>query len=1130
MRGQVATGTVLAGFRVESLIGEGANGSVYLAERIGDGRRVALKLLEPELARDERFRRRFLRESQLAATLDHPHIVSTLASGEQDGHLYLVMAYVEGSDLRQVLRSEGRLGPERALDLIEQVAEALDAAHSAGLVHRDVKPANILVSTADGEQAYVCDFGLARHVSSVSSLTSDRSFVGTIDYVSPEQIEGGPIDGRADVYSLGCVLYECLAGERPFDRETELSVLFAHLNEPPAPLSDFRPELPGAIDAVFSTALAKLPDHRFATCGELVEAVRAALAGKTVPARNARRRRRVLACVAVVVAAAAAAGGVLATRGGNAPRSRATLNKSHVIQLKTNTLNLLDARTRRAVSSITLGRSASVGLGVDDIEFTGHSAWIDFSGWDRLERVDLASRKVDLIAHIPWGAGGATTPIGITSGSVWVAQCFGPRVLRIDGRTGKVTGRFTNVGQGCGGVVAAGGSVWVGRDAGVVELNERTGRLLRRIAFPAPVTRIVYADGAVWATSGSDGYVAKIDPSGGGVVTARLHGWLADLRVGGGSAWVSFQPAGQVFRLGESDLSVVATYGGVSNPNALSYGGGGLWISNPDTSTLSFLDPTTGRRTIFPLSLSPEVAVYHQGLLWTSGNPPPPPLPTITGQDLRISSPQVSTDADPSTGTYPADAQMFYETCANLLRYPDSAGPDGARLVPEIAAAMPTLSRDGRTYTFRIRNGFRFSPPSNQAVRAETFRHTIERALSPELKNPPGARFASDIVGEPAFRAGRAAHISGIRVGGSTLSITLLRPAGDFLERLSLYYFCPVPLTEKVVPSGLTGPVPTAGPYYQASVVDQYMVLLRNPNYHGDRPHRSARIVYGYVTPTSQGVTLADEGKVDLLPADFDTYSLLVPGGQLDRRFGPTSAAARHGSQRYFHDPVASVDLVVFNTARPLFHDVRLRRAVSKALDRQALAAALQDDAVDQLLPGSAPTGLRPLAVAPLPQQQHAVLYAACGTGKTNLPALIRSELARLRVAVSIESIDGCPQLYTEAARHADFLLAKLAQSPLRDGGDIVGLATSEGWYGSVLGPGPWTGRPFRRHLDAARALRGAARETTYRHLAAELMRAVPFVVFGRSVQPEFVSPKLGCLTFQAHYHFLDLGLLCKKG
>ena len=319
MRTDFITGSVVADFRIESVIGGGAMGTVYLARDTSRGGQVALKVLAPELARDERFRQRFVRESQLAASLDHPNIVPTIASGEHDGVLYLAMAYIEGTDLRELLRA-GRLEPERALDLIAQTADALGAAHAAGLVHRDVKPANILVATDSGdEHAYVCDFGLARHVSSVSSLTGERGFVGTIDYVPREQIEGGPIDHRADVYALGCVLYECLAGARPFDRESELSVVFAHLNEPPPFLSDLRPELPEAFDVVFLTALAKSPDERYSSCGELVEAARAALQGKTFARRTSYRRRWVLAAAAVVGATAAAIGGIAATRGQAAP-------------------------------------------------------------------------------------------------------------------------------------------------------------------------------------------------------------------------------------------------------------------------------------------------------------------------------------------------------------------------------------------------------------------------------------------------------------------------------------------------------------------------------------------------------------------------------------------------------------------------------------------------------------------------------------------------------------------------------------------------------------------------------------------------------------------------------------------
>src|SRR6266568_4000132 len=305
MQSDVTTGTVVGGFRVVSLIGEGAMGRVYLAEDVQSQRRVALKVLVPDLARDERFRQRFLRESRLAGILDHPHVVRTLAAGEADGVLFLAMGYIEGADLRELLRREGKLEPERALDLLGQVADGLDAAHALGRDHRDVKPANILVATGEGgEHAYACDFGLARHVSSVRSLTGERALVGTVDYVPPEQIEGGRVDSRADVYSLACVLFECLAGVRPFDRESELSVIFAHLNAPPPLLTDVRPHLPEAFDAVFAKGLAKSPEDRYATCREVAEAGRAALRGQTVERPRPKHRWRFPVVVMALAVAA----------------------------------------------------------------------------------------------------------------------------------------------------------------------------------------------------------------------------------------------------------------------------------------------------------------------------------------------------------------------------------------------------------------------------------------------------------------------------------------------------------------------------------------------------------------------------------------------------------------------------------------------------------------------------------------------------------------------------------------------------------------------------------------------------------------------------------------------------------
>jgi WD40 repeat protein len=267
-------GTELAGYRIESLLGWGGMSVVYLAEDLRLKRRVALKLLAASLAEDGAFRDGFLRESELAASIDHPNIVPIYEAGTTEDLLFIAMRYVEGRDLKERLR-RGRLDPRDAIGILAQVASALDAAHAHGLVHRDVKPSNVLLDTGarpDGsDHVYLTDFGLTRRVSEATGIGHDH-LMGTPDYVAPEQIAGEEIDGRADLYSLGCVLYECLVGQPPFRRDSDLAVVFAHLEaEPPAP-SAARPELPSGLDAVIARALAKEPAERYPSCRELARA------------------------------------------------------------------------------------------------------------------------------------------------------------------------------------------------------------------------------------------------------------------------------------------------------------------------------------------------------------------------------------------------------------------------------------------------------------------------------------------------------------------------------------------------------------------------------------------------------------------------------------------------------------------------------------------------------------------------------------------------------------------------------------------------------------------------------------------------------------------------------------------
>ncbi|MFD4909346.1 serine/threonine-protein kinase [Kitasatospora purpeofusca] len=279
-------GRRVAGYRLEAEIGRGGMAVVYRAKDLRLGRTVAVKLLAPELARNEVFRRRFIHESQVAAAIDHPHIIPVFEAGEADGILFIAMRYVEHGDLRGLISGKGPFPVERAAGLALQIASALDAAHDHDLVHRDVKPGNVLVAPGTDsehpEHLYLADFGLTKKSLSLSGLTGVGQIVGTLDYAAPEQISGRPLDGRCDQYGLGCVVFEMLSGAPPFRRESDLALLWAHLNDPPPTVREHRPDLPPAVDEVIGRALAKAPEERFASCLQFVAELRAA--GTVTPA------------------------------------------------------------------------------------------------------------------------------------------------------------------------------------------------------------------------------------------------------------------------------------------------------------------------------------------------------------------------------------------------------------------------------------------------------------------------------------------------------------------------------------------------------------------------------------------------------------------------------------------------------------------------------------------------------------------------------------------------------------------------------------------------------------------------------------------------------------------------------
>jgi len=416
-----AAGTEVAGYRIVEQVGSGGMGVVYRAEETGlGGRPVALKLLPPALAGDPDFRARFLREMRVAAAIDHPNIVPIYRAGEDRGLLYLAMRYVHASDLRRVLETEGRLDPGRTLAILDQVARALDAAHARGLVHRDVKPGNILLAPpvidGDPEHVYLVDFGLARSDSDDRSIGGPGSFLGTPRYAAPEQAAGRPVDGRADGYALGCVLYECLTGQPPFPDGSGEAVLLAHLESPPPQVTTVRPDLPPAINQVITQAMAKAPANRFPTCRTLITAARQALTQPS-PTRVRQPHRPTSpgpplappAWPAPVAASPAWPAPVAALEGylplrRAARRARAALWLSILLALASAAANLGDTRIARQLA----GDGASSG---DLYLWVGlvQAAWFLVTaglwlGWFRRAYLNLPALGARRLRYRPWWA------------------------------------------------------------------------------------------------------------------------------------------------------------------------------------------------------------------------------------------------------------------------------------------------------------------------------------------------------------------------------------------------------------------------------------------------------------------------------------------------------------------------------------------------------------------------------------------------------------------------------------------------------------------------------------------------------------------------------------------------------
>ena len=628
-------GTVLAGYRIESVVGRGGMSVVYLAEHQRLHRKAALKLLAPELAENESFRERFLRESEIVAQLDHPNVIPIFDAGEADGVLYIAMRYVDGTDLRERLKRDGTLEPGLALAILSQVAGALDVAHGRGLVHRDVKPANVLL--AEGDHVYLADFGLSKQASSISGLTATGQFVGTVDYVAPEQIQGEAVDGRADQYALGCVLYECLAGETPFPRSSSIAVLWAHVEDEPPSLAAARPELPESLDHVVTRMLAKEPADRYGSCRELVEAAREAIApagaavheqpsiaapppDQAAPGKRRRpsKRRALIAVAALVVAAAVAAVLVVTLGGDEAP-----------VAVVPNSLVRIDPETNEIVEVVPVGNWP------DEVAAAGQYLFAVNVEDATLSRLDTTSGHVQTF-------GAATNPVSLVTddeGRIWIGSNTTPEVVRIGAETLSVQRRIPLEGLAATSMAVGDGSLWVSshpfgtgcpEPEGTSQVDLENGRVERTVLTGRCPNAVAYGEGAAWVVNAGESTVTRIDPADGSMEHFETGHLAGAVMAGFGSVWVTSNHDDSVWRLNAVTGSPQAIVRVGDLPWDVVAGAGAVWVTShgPEgeaAGTLTRIDPETGQVvTTIDLGYYPNnVAVGPDGI-WVA----------VAGQDL----------------------------------------------------------------------------------------------------------------------------------------------------------------------------------------------------------------------------------------------------------------------------------------------------------------------------------------------------------------------------------------------------------------------------------------------------------------------------------------------------------------
>jgi len=849
--------------------------------------------------------------------------------------------------------------------------------------------------------------------------------------------------------------------------------------------------------------------------------------------RSVARPRLLAAATLAVVVATGVAVGVAATSGGQ-----------NQVAVPANSVVALDP-DGSVTTILPVGARPVAAVAAAD------SLWVANLDDRTVTRIDLSSRRI--LQSIP--IGGAPTALTATPGAVWVSDATG-QISRIDPEYDRPVptqhlpaSNLLPLGAAWP-MLPASRSIWiVDPDGYVGQFNPGTGRPTGSVDVGNEPSAVAAGAASLWVTNSADGTVTRIDPV---TLTATAtipvgHGPDA-VAVNAAGVWVANAGDDALVRIDPDTGAVAATASVGDGPAAVLATATALWVANARDGTVMRLDPRSGAVTkTIHLGGSPTALVSTAGRVWVTVAPAPQP-PPVTPGTAYFTMQDDFPSLDPALAQVPTSVELLYATCANLVTYPDKPTSAGSQIVPEVAETVPTPTDGGRTYTFTIRSGFRFSPASNQAVTAQTFKATIERVVSPQLKSPFASQF-SGVAGYHKYVTGNATGLSGVVARGDTLTITLSQPDGSFLANLAGGAACAVPIGTPAVPGGLHD-IPSAGPYYVESYSPrQQLVLRRNPNYRGDRPHHLDQMVFTIGTDSARALAEIKAGKadyaVDGLPRDA--------GPGLESQYGPASKAARSGHQRYFISTANGVRILHMNTSRPLFSNVRLRLAVNYAIDRSALAAQGQrfaevnpfnagspaDSYMMPAIAGAADFHLYPLAGPNLRRARQlagnvhatAIMYTPDVPPWLQEAQIISRDLQPLGIDVQLK----------------EFSLVEFFDR-ISHRGEPFDLAIA-GWYSNTIDPAQilevfdgstisaddngdvsyFNDAAFDRQLHAAATLSGARRYRTYRQLDLELERDLaPAAGFTTNASRDFFSARMGCQLYQPLYG-MDLAALCLR-